>query len=557
MYRITPRFSAGLGASFRVLLGKPEALFNELAVSVAARYRLPLRGNEEAFRPAPVRPSLLKLSNAQFDEIFPAFYQYYDDQPIGRAVVENGETVDVRDLKISVLIKQYMDQPKVTTVEQGLKRGESREVELYALFNDRVLEITEGTKVAAEVQVEYTVNGAVRKGSLLETVRLNHRNASIWDDDRRAAAFVTAKDPAVLRLSKTVAGLVRSQDNQALDGDLRTAMAIHQALGLYGMSYVVDPKTPYKESVKNRQAIDFLQFPRQTLEYKAGDCDDLSILTCALLESVSVDTAFITVPGHIYIAFAARVPPDKVRDYFLEPEDLILRDDRVWVPLEVTQIQGGFLRAWSEGARTWRENTAADKAGFFPLAEAWKLFEPVGLPGDSARLDFPAADAVQRTYEREFDRFLRRETEPRIAEIQREIQQGGASARSVNKLGVLYARYGILDSAEREFRRILARESYLPAMINLANTLYLKRELTQALSIFSEAARRSPEHPAVLLGLARVNHEMENYNQVRQSYERLARVSPSLAEQHSYLAQQGDQAARAGERSRGETPWQE
>jgi len=76
---------------------------------------------------------------------------------------------------------------------------------------------------------------------------------------------------------------------------------------------VVDPKTPYVEYVKNKHVIDFLQFQRQTLEYKAGDCDDLSILYAALLESVSVDTAFITVPDHIYIAFALDVKPNDLK----------------------------------------------------------------------------------------------------------------------------------------------------------------------------------------------------------------------------------------------------
>jgi hypothetical protein len=39
------------------------------------------------------------------------------------------------------------------------------------------------------------------------------------------------------------------------------------------------------------------------LYYRGGDCDDLSILYCSLLEVLGLDTAFITVPGHIYAAF--------------------------------------------------------------------------------------------------------------------------------------------------------------------------------------------------------------------------------------------------------------
>jgi hypothetical protein len=58
---------------------------------------------------------------------------------------------------------------------------------------------------------------------------------------------------------------------------------------------VVDPVTPYKKFSQNL-SVDFLQFPNQTLEYKARDCDDLSMLYNALLESVGIKTAFITIP---------------------------------------------------------------------------------------------------------------------------------------------------------------------------------------------------------------------------------------------------------------------
>jgi transglutaminase-like putative cysteine protease len=44
---------------------------------------------------------------------------------------------------------------------------------------------------------------------------------------------------------------------------------------------------------------DSLNYPYQTLFYRGGDCDDLSILFCSLMESLGVASAFITVPGHI------------------------------------------------------------------------------------------------------------------------------------------------------------------------------------------------------------------------------------------------------------------
>ncbi|MCK4542225.1 MAG: transglutaminase domain-containing protein [Spirochaetales bacterium] len=89
--------------------------------------------------------------------------------------------------------------------------------------------------------------------------------------------------------------------------DIDIGISYQNYLGLYGLNYVVDPRTPYTELSQQREWIDFIQFPRQTLEYRAGDCDDLSILYCALLESVGIETAFITVPGHILMAFSCLI----------------------------------------------------------------------------------------------------------------------------------------------------------------------------------------------------------------------------------------------------------
>jgi len=546
-YRLTPRIDLGVGAAYRNYLGQPQSLLNEIVVFMGASYRIPLGGQEQRFELLPTKPGLLKLSQIKFYDVFPVFYQYYDDYPIGEALLENNENGNIQDVEISLFIKRYMDNPKTYKLDGGIGRGETRKIDLYALFTDKVLEITEGTKVSVEIKTEYTVKGVQKRSEVIDSLKLQHRNASIWDDDRRAAAFVTARDPAVLRFAKGIAGKVRNQENTAIDRNLRTAMALHHALALYGMSYVVDPKTPYKEFIQNRVAIDFLQFPRQTLEYRAGDCDDLSILYCALLESVSIDTAFITVPGHIYIAFCLDSGPRTTRDIFIQPNDFIFRGEKVWIPLEVTQIRGGFIAAWSDGAKMWRENTVAGLANFYPLTESWEMFEPVGLPGEGENLKFPRPEEVNKDYIAELDRFIRVQTDQRVANLQQEIRSSGDHPRAVNKLGVLYARFGLIEDAEREFRKALSKGDYVPSLINLGNVLYLKKDLPAALKYFSKANDRDPDNPIALLNIARINHEMENYGTVKQSYERLVIVAPQLAEEYKYLELRGDEAVRASD----------
>ena len=100
-------------------------------------------------------------------------------------------------------------------------------------------------------------------------------------------------------------------------------MGLFERERLFGLAYVVDPSTSYVEKSANKSAVDSLQFPHQTLFYRGGDCDDMSILFSALLEAVGVKTAFITIPGHIFMAFALNMNEETARATFLNPDELI------------------------------------------------------------------------------------------------------------------------------------------------------------------------------------------------------------------------------------------
>jgi len=293
-----------------------------------------------------------------------------------------------------------------------LEPGEEQPIELKALFNENVLEITEGTKVAAEILLEFSIKGVRYKDEHSETLRLYDRNATTWEDDRKAAAFVTAKDPVILKFSKNVVNAVKNKTSGSVNENLLHAIALHEAIAVYGMSYVVDPKTPYKEFSRKKQAVDFLQFPKQTLEYRAGDCDDLSIMYSALLEAVGIETAFITIPGHILMAFSLGMSPEEAKRVFSVADDLIFRDGKTWVPVEATQIEGGFLKAWQLGAKNWREGVLLKKEGFYPMHDSWTVYEPVGLPGEAEPLRLPSEDRLVVAYMGELARFIDREIYP-------------------------------------------------------------------------------------------------------------------------------------------------
>ena len=134
-----------------------------------------------------------------------------------------------------------------------------------------------------------------------------------------------------------------------------------------GLNYSPNPKTPYEEASRHKDVIDFLQFPQETFQYKAGDCSDISILYGSLFQAVGIDAAFITIPGHIYIA------------------------------VEITSIHDGFMTAWQIGAKEWTENNSTGQAGFYPIQEAWAVYQPVRLPGAQTTIAAPQSDSIITT----------------------------------------------------------------------------------------------------------------------------------------------------------------
>lgn len=555
-YLMTPAISLGVNTVYRYYIGT----YNGIGIQFGSSFYLKGQGPRKArlersrrtylpeyLRNArqPAADEGIRIEEISIAELFPVLHKYYDQNAIGVLRIENQEPEEITDVKISFYIKQFMDAPKASGEVFVLAPGERKDITLYALLNESVLNVTEATKVTSEVLLEYKIDGNWYSDTRSESVRVYDRNAMIWDDNRKAAAFVTAKDPAILGISKFVSGIVRSNANPAVNLNIQKAMGVHGALGLYGINYEIDPQSAYEQFSRNPEQIDYLQFPRQTMEYRAGDCDDLSILYAAMLESIGVETAFITIPGHIFVAFSTEMSAKDAASQLLEARDLIVRDDRVWIPLEVTERDGDFLRAWQVGAQQWRQYSAEGKAGFYPVREAWALYEPVESPGIEIQLEAPAESEVIGSYQRSKEAFLAQVVFPKIQELERRVTWTRVDVPRLNRLGILYAQFGDPARAIEVFERILTLGEYTPALINLGNVAYMREDWTTALEYYERAERSQPQSTTIKLNIARAHYAMENYGLVKRLYEDIQEQDPVLAERFAYLGAGAEATARA------------
>jgi hypothetical protein len=547
-YRIAGGISAGLSGSYSHFFGRSTGtLFSAIGINLSVSYR-----PEET-----VSAPKLRFGEPAIETLFPVFYSWYDINPIGNVSVINGEKGAIDSLEVSFFCDQYMDQPKICAAIPKLAAGESARVELKALFSDKVLGITEGTKVAGELRAHYMLGKEARQVTVPITISLYDRNASAWDDNRKASAFVTAKDPLIMRFAKTAATAVNAADLHVFSTNVRMASAIFEALKAHGVSYVVDPKSSYSDKSSQKNSVDYLQFPWQTLQYRAGDCDDLSILSSALFESIGIETAFITVPGHIFIAFDTGIIASEKGAWFSDPSTLIEKDGKVWMPVEVTLVSDGFPAAWLKGAEECAEATARGVLGFYPIRSAWETYKPVGLASPTDSMAIPSQDKMASLFSAAMKTLSERESAAIGERISRDLAKKPADPRLLNKLGINYARFGLYTKASAQFELALKKTEYPGALVNLSSLYLQLGDAKKALTYLTRLQKKEPANPYMLAGLVRVQKRLGRAKEAADALAKLKAVSPELAATLSTLPDPNSGSARAGSAEAEDLGWVE
>ena len=474
----------------------------------------------------------VELGEQTLKPVFPVFYSWYNDNTFGSVEVCNNEDASITDVTVSFYQQQYMSQPRECGKQAVLKKGETFTVDLKAFFNENMLNLNEKTDTLANIIVEYKYLGSKRTVTYPMIVPVYGRNNMSWEDDRCASAFVSSKDPAAMWFAKYVTSTVREDIRSGVPQNMQYTMAVFQALDEFGINYVKDPTSAFEDNV-GTASIDFLQFPYQTLMYRGGDCDDLSILVCSLLESIGIKTAFITIPGHIYMAFDSGLTLEQAKDYFLTLDDFIVDGDRVWVPLEITLSDEGFNKAWQKGAWEWNTANRAGTAMLYRMEDSWKIYKPVSVPGAAAKFTLPNETAVAKGFSNTVDEFVINQITPQIASFENLLVKA-PTAQNYNDFGILYARYGLFEQAEKQFSRARTTK-YLPAILNTANLCYSNKDYKQAAGWYKKVLEVDSANTLAMLGLARCAYETGDYDECDKWYGAVYKNDRALARQYSYL----------------------
>jgi len=496
----------------------------------------------------------IKLRPLEQQPLFPALSPLYARQPVGSIEITNAHDSPAADISVSYFIPSAMSTPFFCAEALRLGSGEVLTVELFAPLGEEAFSPREGQEMPGTITVVSEVRRKRYEQNFQTIVTIHHPNAIDWVDSRRVGSFITPRDETTLAFSREIVRAMPEHSSAAIEEGVGRSLGVVETLASLGFTYAQDPNTPFSDIRAGQPVLDTVQFPRQTLALRSGDCDDLTVLFCALLEAQGTETAFITVPGHIFPA--VRVVPERSS---LVPRSLLVQQEDVfWLPVEITLLGDGFERTVAQGFEQWERHALAGDAELIPTHLAWELYAPPRLP-DDFEAEMPGADALLLDHlDRTVDRYVRNQIYPAERDLKAKISQQPESSRWPLRLGVLYARHGLFTDAEQVFLDLAVSHPGPGVLVNLGGLYQLQGRYREALEWLARARDIDADNPRIYFSLTQVYNALGQRDEAHEAYESLRNLDSELAARIApATAGGGQETGRASRLSAPEFPWQE
>lgn len=318
--------------------------------------------------------SPVKLDTVAIEDIYASLYPYHANRICGTLQCNYNEpkktTVQIRleepNFDISYETKVILD-PEMNPADT------SKTIPIIPFFSHKIL----NAKGSETVRVECILQP--KKFIRTQPEKLYSNDFTIYgigqinwaNGENQAAAFITPEDPVIREYSEK--SIRNNQISSFIINETIThARQIFNHLNEQGIQYIGDAKSNY-----NKTVVDNILYPRQLLAYKMGDCDDMAVLLSSLYQSIGINTALVSVPGHIFLMFDSGIHKAKYYKLCLPQELLWIKDNHIWIPLEVTWLDKTFMEAWEEGAKELNNYKQSSEYKIIDVDVAWQIYQPI------------------------------------------------------------------------------------------------------------------------------------------------------------------------------------
>jgi tetratricopeptide (TPR) repeat protein/DNA-binding beta-propeller fold protein YncE len=482
----------------------------------------------------------VEISRFGIDDLFPSLYRNYSNVrvlPIGELVLTNNLAVPLAGVKVEIQVERLTDgaTPQQVPTLVGLSNSTIR---LSAVFRETILQNTEDSKYQATVTVKFTHEGKEKTLTKSATFVLHGRNAVSWKDKRRLAAFISPSTEALINYSKEIDVRLREAPMYPSYRTILQAAAIFSALSKSEFTYSPDPNVNYAKASVQTDILDYVQYPAETIMRRSGDCDDLVAVYCGLLEAAGIGTAYVDVPGHVFMAFDTGIDTALFEGSGLDQRDIVISNGKVWLPVETTLLgKTGFMAAWKYASEHYYQYIANRQ---FPeivsFADARKVYEPSTFVPAAFQPRIPQKEVLVTTYSEAVFGLVEKTTSSIRKELELRRQSEPDNVFVRNKLAILYVRAGQLDKAETVIKEALELSSNSSSAHNTyGNVFFARREFSKAANEYVSALEFDRSDADLFVNLCRAQIALGEKADARRSFESAVQLRPIISETHAFL----------------------
>ncbi|MGZ3237201.1 MAG: tetratricopeptide repeat protein, partial [Burkholderiaceae bacterium] len=470
----------------------------------------------------------LEIEVINFRNIFSNTYKLYEQDGVGSIKVTNNTNKPIDQIKVQFTIKNFMDFPVEQKIDL-LQPGQSQEIRLKAVFNNSILTVTEDTSVQASVEASYFENGNRIVFSNNSTLMVYEKHRLIWDEHGRFASFITPKDTPIMSFVRTVITQYKETKDEAL-----LAAAVFNAMGAIGMTYIQDPNDPYQVVKGNTNVVDYIQFPRETLERKSGDCVDFVGFYMTALESMGIVTRAIEVPGHMLMMFSTGISADA--DGYTMDDLYVIHEGKLWIPVETTLVGKSFVKAWEAGSANYHKWVGKDLT-ILNVEDEWQTYKPATLPDATWKTIDISREAIEKLYPNEYMSMLKISLQTKTRRYMQAIASNPTDVDAHLQLGIIMAKAGDLKEAMQYFDRTLSFDpKNAAALNNRGNIFMLQDRYKDAQKAYLSATQISPDDAEVFVNLARAYKATKDTKKAKEAISKAQGLDPSVKKRYKALA---------------------
>ncbi len=359
---VNPNAVLRLDGSYLYLLGANGSLSVSLGVL--------LRPWSNAARPVVEgrQKTGLQIEGVVLDSVYPSLCRFYDNHPVGEALIRNTGRRSVFDLSVRYQVPGIMDNPRVSAARRELKPGETWQAPLSLEFDGSAA----GTPASADSEVAVTFVEGGEQRVLRRTAPLDVQASHTINplEYQGAAAFVLPADPPLRDLADSISAAIGAPGEAHRGRSVLAAFAVREGLRLLGLRITADSTDARAQGAKGGAARP-LKYPRETLRDRAGNSWDVAVLCASLLEAAGVKAALVEASGRVLVAVEAE-PDGK--------DPVFVLDGRPWLPIDATRLDGTFHEASSDALQTWKSASESGASHLVTVRDAWERYPPSALP---------------------------------------------------------------------------------------------------------------------------------------------------------------------------------